>query len=173
MIQQITAYLVPLLLCGISLCILCRKQDLFSSYLLGAKDGMRTCTHLLPSLCALTVGISMLRASGACDAIAALLAPLCEKIGIPTEILPLLAVRPFSGGASTALAQELFTTFGADSFPARCAAVLMGSSDTVFYVVAVYFGAVGIRHGKHTLAAALVTMLCAALFACAITRVCF
>lgn len=171
--KAVSAWTMPLLLCALSMLFLCSRRELFASFTAGAKEGMRTATGLLPTLCALLVGVSVFRASGACEWLTDLLAPLCQRIGIPKELLPLLTVRPFSGGASTAVAEDLFAAEGADSFAGRVASVLLGSSDTVFYIVAVYFGAVGIKRGRHTLVAALLTAGFCTVLACAITRMFF
>lgn len=164
-----TSLVLPLILCTVAVLLWTRK-NLFDAFLHGAREGAKTAFSLLPTLIALLVGIGMLRACGLLDLAVRWLTPLCNRLGLPSELLPLLLIRPLSGGASTALVTDLFAQYGADSFVGRCASVLMGASDTVFYVAAVYFGAVGIRHGRHTLFAALLTMLFAVFFSCFLCR---
>lgn len=115
----------------------------------------------------------MFSASGLADALSSLLSPFCAALGIPPEIVPLLAVRPVSGSASTAAAAELFGRVGPDSFASRCAAVIMGSSDTLVYVITVYFSAVSPRRTRHAMSAAALTMVFCVFFSCALTRMYF
>lgn len=171
--EMIGALSLPLLLCLVAVLLLRARRNLFDAFLQGAKQGATTAFSLLPTLVALLVGITMMRASGVLDTLANLCANGCRAIGLPSELLPLVLIRPLSGGASTAIVSELFSQYGADSFIGRCASVMIGSSDTVFYIVAVYFGAVGIRYGRHTLLSALLTMLFSVFFSCFLCRLLF
>lgn len=149
------------------------KKDLFSEFIKGAREGFDTCVKLLPTLVALIAAVSMFNASGAADIIASFLSPLCSFLGIPSEIIPFLTVRPVSGGASTAMISELFVKYGADSFAGRCASVIMGSSDTIIYIIAIYFASVQIKKTRHTFPAAFLTMLFCIFFSCLITNLWF
>ncbi len=146
---------VPLLLAGVGLSALLRGTDVFSALIDGAADGLRTVLRLFPPLLMLLPAVRMLRASGALDACTALLTPALERLGIPPETTILMLVRPLSGGAALAAASELIRAHGADSLVGRTAAVMMGSTETTFYVVAVYFGACGIRKSRWAIPAAL------------------
>ncbi|MFA6948105.1 MAG: nucleoside recognition domain-containing protein, partial [Eubacteriales bacterium] len=133
----ISYYIIPLILCVVCAAILFSRRDLFDGFIRGARGGLACSLRLLPTLVALVAAVSMFSASGLADALSSLLSPLCAALGIPPEIVPLLAVRPVSGSASTAAAAELFGRIGSDSFAARCAAVIMGSSDTLVYVITI------------------------------------
>lgn len=121
------------------------KKNYFQAFLTGAYEGLKTTIRLLPTLIALLTAISMLQASGAVLWLSDLLAPFANKIGIPSELLPFLLTRPFSGSASAAACSDLLVREGADSFAGLCASVIFGSSDTVVYVISVYTSSVGIK----------------------------
>lgn len=147
--------LLPLLLAVLGVYALSRRIDLFSAMLRGAKDGMKLTVGLLPSLIVLFSGISALRASGALDALSRLLAPVLSVFGLPAELLPMMLLRPLSGSGALSLGSELISRFGPDSFLGRCAAVMLGSTETTFYVLAVYFGAAGIKKIRRAVPSAL------------------
>lgn len=133
---------VPLLFMWLSLYATLKKVDLYAALLKGANEGLSVITKILPSFIALLTAISMLRASGALDFLANLLAPLLSLVGIPPELLPLMVIRPFSGSAAMAIAAELLETYGADSQIGRTASVMLGSTETTFYVIALYFSTI-------------------------------
>ena len=126
---------------------------------MGGKQGFDTIVSILPYLIAMMVAIGMLRASGFFELLSALLAPILTAIGMPPELLPLALVRPFSGSAATGVMAEIIHEHGGNSFIAKTAATLMGSTETTFYVIAVYFGAVGIRRTRHAIPAGLLADL--------------
>ena len=130
--------------------------DVFEAMLDGVREGLKTLLRILPSLIALLTAVYMLRASGALDALTGLLAPLFSLAGIPAETAPLMLLRPVSGSGVLAVAAELISQFGADSLVGRTAAVMLGSTETTFYVIAVYFGAAGIKNTRWAVPAALV-----------------
>lgn len=168
---SISALMIPGVIMILAVLALLPKKKYFDGFLDGAKDGALTCFRLLPTMAALMVALSMLSASGMVDSLTSLLAPLGEKIGIPPELLPLLITRPVSGSASTATFMELVERWGADSFPALCAAVIMGSSDTLIYVISVYFSSTRVRSTRHTIPTAVTIMLLCIFTACTIARV--
>lgn len=149
-----------------------RRHDCFGAFLRGAKEGMRTCIGLLPTLCALLTAVSMLNASGAVARLASALAPAAEVIGVPSELLPLLLTRPFSGGASMSAFTDLLSRVGPDSLPGLCASVIFGSSDTVVYVITVYFSSVGVKKTRWAFPCALAITLFGVFFSCFLCRVC-
>lgn len=120
--------------------VLMLKPSAFDSFLRGARDGLSTAVSILPTMVLLMTALSMFNRSGAAEALSTVSAPLLTPLGIPPEVLPLALTRPVSGSASSATFASLLETFGADSLPALTAAVLMGSSDTLVYVIATYFG---------------------------------
>ena len=173
MIDVISAIPMPLILAGVGILLLFGKKNRFDSFLAGAKQGLQTSINLLPTLCALIVGVSMLTASGAVELLSSLLSPIVDAIGIPSEILPLLLTRPFSGSASTASFVELLERVGADSFPALCASVIFATSDTMVYIISVYFSSVGIKRSGVTLPIATAVMLFCIFFSCFLCRIWF
>ncbi len=146
------------------------KQASFDDFTDGAKEGISSAVKLLPTLIALVVAIKMLRASGAIDVISHALSPLLPKIGVPSELLPLLITRPFSGSAANASFYSLIEEYGADSFVGLCASVIMGSSDTMVYIIALYFSSVGIKKSRHAFVSAFLVMLFCIFFACFLCR---
>lgn len=139
----------------------------------GAQDGLKTAVSMLPTLVLLNVTVSLFSASGLAGFLSSLISPLTDALGIPSEILPLLLTRPVSGSASTAVFSDILGQYGADSLPALCAAVILGSSDTLAYVTAVYFSSVGVRRTRYTYPAALAVMLLCVFLACLLVRILF
>lgn len=144
-VEELSYYILPLALTVVALVIFLGKRDYFSSFLSGAKNGISSSFSLLPSICALVVGTSMLSESGAIEIISDFLAPVFDFIRIPKELLPLILTRPLSYGASLATFNELIDMYGIDSLCALCASVIMASSDTCFYVISVYLSSNGIK----------------------------
>jgi len=127
----------------------------FEAFKEGAAEGIELALRIMPTLIALLCAIGMLRASGALDAAVAVLSPLAEAVSMPRELLPLALLRPISGSGSLALVSDIIKTYGADSYIGRCASVMMASTETTFYTIAVYFGAVNVKKTAHTVWAAL------------------
>lgn len=154
-----TALVTPLaLLAAVSLPLL-RKQDAYAALTDGAAQGLRTLLRIVPGLLVLLTAVSMLRASGAMALLARLLAPVTDFLGLPAELLPLMLVRPFSGSAALALGAELMAAHGVNSTVGRMAAVMLGSTETTFYTISVYFGAAGIRKTRYAIPAAVIADL--------------
>ncbi len=128
-----------------------RGIKVFDCFIEGAKEGLITVSHILPSIVGLVMSISMLQNSGALDVIVNVLSPIAEKTGIPKEIMPLTVLNPISGGGALSLYENLLTKFGPDSFIGRVSSVMMGSTETTFYAITVYYGSVGIKKTRHTL----------------------
>ena len=148
--------LVPALILFVGAFALFRKVDIFSALTDGAKGGLKTVYSILPPMVALFSGIYMLRASGALLAFAQALSPVFELFGIPPETAAILFLRPFSGSGALSVGTEIMQTHGVDSFIGRCAAVMLGSTETTLYVIGVYFGALGIKKSRHAIPSALV-----------------
>jgi len=166
----IASYTVPLILASVGFLFLVSKKDLFNEFVQGARDGLETLANLFPTLIILVVGVSMFRASGGLDILSNLLGPFFALLKIPKEIIGFIIMRPFSGSSSTAMLNDIFRQYGADSFAGRSAALIMSSSDTVFYIFAVYFGAAKIKKTGYALSAALLTQLFCAFSACFIVK---
>ena len=147
---------VPLMISGIIIFGLMRKVSVYDSFLEGASDGLKCTFNIAPPLIGLVVAISMLRASGFIDILSHILAPLLNAISMPAEVLPLALLRPVSGSGSIAILTDIFKNSGADSYAGKIASVMMGSTETTFYTIAVYFGAIKIKNSKYTLKSALI-----------------
>ena len=172
MLHVLNVWTVPAVVTAILLTALCRRTAVFDAFLEGARAGVRSCMGIFPSLLGLITAVSMLRASGALELLAQVLTPLTAKIGLPAELVPLVLLRPVSGGSSIALLQELLGQVGPDSFAGRVASVMAGATETTFYTITVYFGAVHIRNTRHTLPAALLADLACVLLSLLTVR-CF
>lgn len=154
-LARISDYLIPLLLAGAALYALSRRVDVFSALTTGAGEGLSVILRILPPLVALLTAVYMLRASGALTLLTQALTPVLTRIGIPPETVSLLLIRPVSGSGALAVGSEIMQTYGPDSTIGRTAAVMLGSTETTFYTIAVYYGAAGIRRTRHTIPAAL------------------
>ncbi len=153
--DKLGEWVLPVAVVGILLFGMLRRVPVFDTFLQGAKEGLSSSVSILPALIGLMMGVTMLGASGALDMLSAFLRPAAQWLGFPVEAIPLALLRPFSGSGSTALAASLFTSISPDSFEGKVISVLLGSSETTFYAVAVYFGAIGVKKTKWAVPAAL------------------
>lgn len=147
--------LVPFLMLGVALFGLIKKVDLWGSLMAGAQDGLKVLLRIVPALIGLMTAVYMLRASGALELAGQVLGPILRIAGIPAEVIGLLLVRPVSGSAALGVGAELINTYGPDSLVGRTAAVMLGSTETTFYTIAVYFGAAGVARTRYAVPAAL------------------
>ena len=147
--------LVPVLMLTVALWGLVRKVDLWGALVDGAGEGLKVTLRIVPPLIALLTAVYMLRASGALELLGQLLEPVLSAVGIPAETIGLLLVRPVSGSAALGVGAELIETYGPDSLVGRTAAVMLGSTETTFYTVAVYFGAAKVARTRYAVPAAL------------------
>ena len=162
--------LVPGLLLPISCAALAGKQDGYSLLVTGAGEGLQTIVRILPPLILLLAVVRMLQASGAMELMTGLLSPVCGVLGIPPETLPLVLIRPISGSAALGVGSALMAQYGPDSSVGRTVAVMLGSTETTFYVVSLYFGSANIRKTRHAIPAALIADLTGFLAASWVTR---
>ena len=165
-----TDYIVPLLLLGISLFALRKQENAYDLLLSGAADGLKLLFTLIPTLILLLTAVTMLRASGAMELISRYLSPVFQFFGIPPETAMLVLIRPISGSAALAVGADLMAQYGVDSVIGRTAAVMLGSTETTFYTISVYFGAAGIKKTRYTVPAALIADLTGFLVASATVR---
>ncbi len=149
------SYILPVMVAGIVLFGLVKKVKVFDCFMAGAKKGLHTVYELLPSITGLVVAVTMLKESGAMNIVSELLSPVTSAFGVPEEITPMALLSPISGGGSLTLFESVLKTHGPDSFVGQVASVVMGSTDTTLYAVAVYYSAVGIKNTRHTLYAGL------------------
>ena len=153
--MNLSSLVIPGLLAGVAVYGMGRRVDVYGALTTGARDGLTVMMNILPPLVGLLTAVAMFRASGAMEWLTGLCAPVMELLGIPAELTPLMLIRPVSGGGALAVGSELITTYGPDSYIGRVAAVMLGSTETTFYTIAVYFGAAGIIRTRHTIPAAL------------------
>lgn len=159
MLENLTELLLPGLLLTAGAVGLRRKRDVYGDLLAGAQDGLRLLATLAPSLVLMLTAVTMLRESGFFDWLTPLAAPVFRVLGIPPELAPLVLIRPLSGSAALAVGTELMLRYGVDSLIGRTAAVMLGSSETTFYTISVYFGAAGVRGTRYAVPAALIADL--------------
>ena len=150
-----TDYVVPLILLAVSLLALRKKENTYDLLLQGGAEGLKLVGAILPALVILLTAVHMLKASGAVEILSSLLSPVFSALGIPPETAMLVLIRPISGSAALAVGADLMAEFGPDSLIGRTAAVMLGSTETTFYTISVYFGAVGIKKTRYAVPAAL------------------
>ncbi len=173
LLDLLSAWAIPLLLAGIPLLALARGVKVYPAFVDGARQGLETAVRILPPLVAILVALGMLRASGAMDAVARVLAPVTSALGVPSSVVPLLVVRPLSGGGALGVVGDVLRSDGPDSHAGRLVSVMAGSTETTFYVLAVYFGAVGVTRYRQALPAALLADLAGFAAAIAVVRLVF
>lgn len=154
-VAGLTDYIVPCILLSAALFALRRKENAYDILLSGTAEGLKLLTSIIPSLILLLTAVSMLRASGAIEVLSSVFAPVFTFFGIPPETAMLVLVRPISGSAALAVGAELMRQYGTESTIGRTAAVMLGSTETTFYVISVYFGAAGIQKTRYAIPAAL------------------
>jgi spore maturation protein B len=167
-LDVISLWAIPVLLVGIPLYGLIRKVKVYDVFIEGVKEGFEVAVRIIPFLVGILVAIGMFRGSGAMDLVTGALRPIMSATGFPAELMPLAILRSLSGSGSLAFATDLVNQHGPDSLIARMAATMYGSSETTFYVLAVYFGAIGVRRMRHAVPAALIGDLAAVIAAVAI-----
>jgi spore maturation protein B len=158
-LEALSAWAIPLLLAGVPLWAISRKVKVYPAFVEGAKEGFQVAVRVIPPLVAVLVALGMLRASGALDALAVAAAPLTGRLGVPASVLPMVLVRPLSGGGALGVLGDVLRSDGPDSYPGRLASVMAGSTETTFYVLAVYMGSVGVSRYRQALPAGLLADL--------------
>jgi spore maturation protein B len=172
-IALISIWAIPVFLLGIPVYGALKRVKVYESFVEGAKGGFQMAIRIIPYLVAILVAVGMLRGAGAIDLLAQWLDPVFRRIGFPAEILPLAIMRPLSGSGSLGIVTELIKAHGPDSFIARLAASAYGSTETTFYVLAVYFGAVGIKRSRHAVISGLTADIVSLVAAIVICRLVF
>lgn len=142
-------YVIPLMILIIITLGFLKKINVFDAFLSGAGEGAKSCMGLIPSLVGLIVAVSMLKSSGAFDIFTHAVSPIFKFLGLPAEVVPMALLRPVSGSGSIAILDNILKTHGPDSFIGRLASIMSGSTETTFYTLAVYFGAVKIKDSKY------------------------
>jgi len=158
-LDTVSTWAIPVLLAGIPALALARRVKVYPAFVEGAKQGFETAVRIIPPLVAILVALGMLRASGAMDALTRALAPVLGPLRVPASVVPIVLVRPLSGGGALGVVADVLRSEGPDSYAGRLVSVMAGSTETTFYVLAVYMGAVGISRYRHALPAALLADL--------------
>jgi spore maturation protein B len=162
-LEAISLWAIPVMLVGIPLIGMIRKVKVYDVFVEGAKEGFDVAVKIIPFLVGILVAIGMFRGSGAMDLLTAGLRPLMAATGFPAELVPLAILRTLTGSGSLAFTTDLVKTYGPDSLMGRMAATMYGSSETTFYVLAVYFGAISVKRTRHAVPAALIGDIVAAI----------
>ncbi len=153
--MSFTVFVVPAVICAILIYAHIKKVDILKEFTSGALDGLKTAKNLIPPLALMLTAIAMFRQSGALEAVVGALSKPAQALGIPSETLPLMLMKTFSGSGSVALLEDVLANYGPDSLAGRVASVVAGATETTFYTIAVYYGAVGVSKTRHTIPAAL------------------
>ena len=172
-VQYISTLILPIIILAFASIILTSKKEPMSAFYSGAKQGLKSSIELMPGLCLLVIGINMLTASGVTYYISKILDPVFVFLKIPVELLPLIITRPLSYGASIAAYEDLITKYGVDSFEVICASIIMASSDTVLYVIGVYFSPTGVKKTRHLIPCAIFVCIFSIFFSSALSRLFF
>lgn len=159
MLEWISIGIVPFMVLIIITYGYIKGIDIYTAFIEGAKEGFKTAMKIMPYLIAIFIAIGILRGSSTLGMLTNLLSPFMDLVGIPEEILPLILIRPISGSGALGIIKDIIGHYGPDSFPGVLASVMMGSSETIFYTVALYFGSIGIEDYRHTLKAALISYI--------------
>jgi len=166
-------WVIPVIVVGIPFYGLIKRVPVYETFVEGAKDGFQVAVRILPYLVAILFAIGMFRASGAMDALVTALNPILTPLGFPGEVLPMVIIRPLTGSGSAGLVADMIQQYGEDSIFVKMAAVMFGSTETTFYVIAVYFGAINIKKTRHAVAAGLTADIAAMIIAVWIVRLLF
>lgn len=169
-IYSISSWLIPVIVLGTLCRGLIKKVPVYETFVEGAKDGLKVSVSIVPYLIAIIIAVSMLRASGAIEIAQHLFSGLLEWLKIPADVLPVMIIRSLSGSAVLGLFSEIANNFGPDSYASKLTAIMVGSSETTFYIIAVYFGAVGVKKFRHALCAGIFADIIGIVAAVAVAR---
>jgi spore maturation protein B len=169
----ISDYIIPFIFFYIVGMGLLSKQNVFDDFITGAKDGFKVVLDILPTLIGLMVAIGILRASGVLQIIANLLSPITNMLHFPSEVVPLVIIKMFSSSAATSLLLDIFKEHGPDSYLGRLTSIIMSSTETIFYTLAVYFMAAGVKKTRYTLVGCLIAMLTGVIASTVVTNLVF
>ena len=173
LLQTISDWAIPILAGSIVFTALVRRVNIYEIFVEGAKEGFNVGVRIIPYLVAILCAIAFFRASGAMDLLMTIVSPLTNLLGMPSEALPMALVRPLSGSGALGVMSEIINTHGPDSYIGRLVSTMMGSTETTFYVLAVYFGSVGVSKVRHALWAGLIADVAGILSAVWICRLVF
>lgn len=165
--------IIPMIIGTIVLYGVIKKVKVYECFIEGAKEGLGVCLRIFPYLLAMLIAINCFKASGAMNYLIRLIKPVVGFVGIPPEIVPLILIKPLSGSGAIGVFTDIVNTYGPDSFIGFLSSVIMGGTETIFYTLTVYFGAVGVKKIRHSLWVALLVDFCAVIFAVNVARILF
>ena len=168
---MISAYIIPVLVIGVLVYAQIKKLETYNAFVKGARGAFDLVLSIFPFIATIMIMVALMRASGLMDIVISLFAPLFTLLGIPVEVTELVLLRPFTGSGSYAILNDIYTTYGADTYVSRCASVIMGTSETIFYVAAVYFSQTSVKKLSYAIPLALVPSLFGTVVACLICRI--
>lgn len=148
-------YILPALILLLLLYALAKGVNIYEAFIKGAAEALPLLGHILPYMAAMMAALTVFRKSGALDYLVAGIAPACRALGLPPELAPLFVLRPFSGGAAVALLQDVYVQYGPDGFLGYAASVMLGSTETIFYTLFLYFGSIKVSRTRHAVAVSL------------------
>lgn len=163
-------YIIPIILIILFIYCFVKNVNAYNHFISGARGAIDLCISTFPYLVAIFILVELFKVSGLNAQIAKLVEPFFNLLGIPTELVDFMVIRPFSGSGSMAMLRELYATYGADSYIAHCASVIVSATDTVFYIVAVYFSTIKVKKLKATIPLALLSCFIGSLIACFICK---
>ncbi len=166
-----SSYIVPIFIIFVLLYASYKNLNTYNIFVKGAKGAIDLVISIFPFIVAIMVSVALMRVSGLTLALTNLISPIFNLLGIPTEVSELILLRPFTGSGSFALLNDIYTQYGADSYISRCASVIMGSSETVFYVATVYFSQTKVKKLLYAIPCALIASLISAIISCLLCRV--
>ena len=159
LLTYLSEFMIPFLIFYIVLMGLCAKRNIYEDFMKGAKDGLELVFKIMPTMIAMLVAVNVLRASGFLEFLAGLFMPVAEKIHFPSALLPLSVIKIFSSSGATGLLLDIFKEYGVDSYVGKIGALILSSTETIFYTMSLYFVTVGIKKSRYTLAGCLVATL--------------
>ncbi len=169
-LSYLSAAILPVFMVLIIVTGLLKKNDVYQDFTQGAKGGMGLVFRTLPYIVGMMLAVEVFRAAGCFDYLSALLSPLFSPLGIPIEVLPLLVIRPFSGSGGLGILAGLLYVYGPDSYIARVACIYLGSSETLFYVVSLYFGSIKVSKTRYAIPVAIVADVFGLFLACLLCK---
>lgn len=169
--MTISSYIIPILIIALLVYARIKKLETYNAFVKGAKGAFDLVLSIFPFIATIIIMVALMRVSGLTDIIVSILAPIFNFLGIPTEVSELVLLRPFTGSGSYAILSDIYTTYGADTYISRCASVIMGTSETIFYVAAVYFSQTSVNKLSYAIPLALVLSLFGTIVACLICRI--
>lgn len=166
-----SAYILPIIFILLFVYCIFKRINTYDHFVRGAKGAIKLVVEIFPFIASILIAVALLRVSGITDFLASLLGPIFNALGIPTELVELVLLRPFTGSGSYGILESIFTTYGADSYISRCACVIMGCSETIFYVATVYISQTKVKKLLYAIPVALICSLVGTILACLICKV--